>query len=131
MSINCFGEGTETLTRDMEGRTVQIKWNWSKFQTTEGYPLDDNMINWVIGQEQALNESFLCLDEWVHKLKHLERTQWYALEHTGRAETSSKNSDQPRTLSSASRRPRNRQVSSMKSIIRKTNASLQKNEDKN
>ncbi|HJW28638.1 MAG TPA: hypothetical protein VJ508_05230, partial [Saprospiraceae bacterium] len=40
--------------------------------------MDDNMINWVIGQEQALNEGFLCLNEWVHKLKHLEATQWYA-----------------------------------------------------
>src|SRR5512139_2076205 len=36
------------------------------------------MINWVIGQEQALSEGFLCLNEWVHKLKHLEETQWYA-----------------------------------------------------
>ena len=78
MSINHFGEGMETLTRSVDGRTVQVKWNWGKFHSTEGYPLDDNMINWVIGQEQALNESFLCLDEWVHKLKHLERTQWYA-----------------------------------------------------
>ena len=78
MSINHFGQGMETLTRDVKGRTVQVKWDWGKFQTTEGYPLDDNMINWVIGQEQALNESFLCLDEWVHKLKHLEHTQWYA-----------------------------------------------------
>ncbi len=78
MSFNHFGEGAETLTRDVEGRTVKVKWNWSKFQTTEGYPLDDNMINWVIGQDQALNESFLCLNEWVHKLKHLEQSQWYA-----------------------------------------------------
>ena len=75
MSFNHFGEGAETLTRDVEGRTVKVEWDWNKFQTTEGYPLDDNMINWVIGQEQALNESFLCLDEWVHKLKHLEQTQ--------------------------------------------------------
>jgi Lon-like ATP-dependent protease len=35
------------------------------------------MINWVIGQDQALSEGFLCLDEWVHKLRHLEKTQWY------------------------------------------------------
>ena len=78
MSFNHFGEGTETLTRAVEGRTVKVRWNWGKFTTTQGFPIDDNTINWVIGQEQALNEGFLCLNEWVHKLKHLEQTQWYA-----------------------------------------------------
>ena len=78
MSFEYFGEGTETLTRTVEERTVKVRWNWGKFRTTEGFPVDDNMINWVIGQEQALNEGFLCLNEWVHKLKHLEKTQWYA-----------------------------------------------------
>ena len=78
MSFDYFGVGTETLTRTVEGRDVKVRWNWGNFQTTEGFPVDDNMINWVIGQEQALNEGFLCLNEWVHKLKHLEETQWYA-----------------------------------------------------
>jgi Lon-like ATP-dependent protease len=78
MSFDHFGEGVETLTRTMEGRTVKVRWNWGKFKATEGFPVDDNMINWVIGQERALNEGFLCLNEWVHKLKHLEQTQWYA-----------------------------------------------------
>jgi Lon-like ATP-dependent protease len=62
----------------VQERTVKVRWNWGKFKTTEGFPVDDNMINWVIGQDQALNEGFLCLNEWVHKLKHLEQTQWYA-----------------------------------------------------
>ncbi|MCJ7560451.1 AAA family ATPase [Candidatus Bathyarchaeota archaeon] len=78
MSFDHFGEGTETLTRSVQGRTVKIRWNWGKFKTTEGFPVDDSMINWVIGQEQALNESYLCLNEWVHKLNHLEQKQWYA-----------------------------------------------------
>jgi lon-related putative ATP-dependent protease len=78
MSFDTFGEGTETLTRSVQGRTVKVRWNWGKFKTTEGFPVDDNTINWVIGQEQALNEGFLCLNEWVHKLKHLEHAQWYA-----------------------------------------------------
>jgi Lon-like ATP-dependent protease len=78
MSFDHFGEGTETLTRTVERRTVKVRWNWGKFKTTEGFPVDDNMINWVIGQEQALSECYLCLNEWVHKLKHLEQTQWYA-----------------------------------------------------
>jgi Lon-like ATP-dependent protease len=78
MSFDYFGAGAETLTRSVEGRTVKVRWNWGNFKTTEGFPVDDNMINWVIGQEQALSEGFLCLNEWVHKLKHLEQTQWYA-----------------------------------------------------
>jgi Lon-like ATP-dependent protease len=78
MSFDHFGEGAEILTRSVQGRTVKIRWNWGKFKTTEGFPVDDSMINWVIGQEQALNESYLCLNEWVHKLNHLEQTQWYA-----------------------------------------------------
>jgi len=78
MSFDHFGEGTETLTRAVEGRTLKVRWNWGKFKTTQGFPVDDNTINWVIGQEQALSEGFLCLNEWVHKLKHLEQTQWYA-----------------------------------------------------
>jgi Lon-like ATP-dependent protease len=78
LSLNHFGEGIETLTRTVEGRTVKVRWNWGKFGTTEGYPVDESMINWVIGQDQALNEGFLCLNEWVHKLKYLEQTQWYA-----------------------------------------------------
>jgi len=77
-SFEYFGQGTETLTRSVQGRSVKVCWNWGRFQTTDGFPVDDNMINWVIGQEQALNEGFLCLNEWVHKLKHLEETQWYA-----------------------------------------------------
>ena len=78
MSFDHFGEGTETLTRSVKGRTVKVRWNWGKFKTTEDFPVDESMINWVIGQEQALNEGFLCLNEWVHKLKHLDQTQWYA-----------------------------------------------------
>ena len=54
MSFDHFGEGVETLTRHVDGRTVKLRWNWGNFKTTEGFPVDDNMINWVIGQEQAL-----------------------------------------------------------------------------
>ena len=77
MSFDHFGEGFETLTRNVEGHTVKVRWNWGEFQNTQGFPVDDSMINWVIGQDQALSEGFLCLNEWVHKLKHLEQTQWY------------------------------------------------------
>ncbi|MEJ5327213.1 MAG: S16 family serine protease [Candidatus Bathyarchaeia archaeon] len=77
MSFDYFGTDTETINRTVQGRTVKVRWNWGKFKSTEEFPVDDNMINWIIGQEQALNESFLCLNEWVHKLKYLEQTQWY------------------------------------------------------
>ena len=77
VSFDYFGEGSETLTRTVDGRTVRVRWDWGKFKTTEGFPVDESMINWVIGQDQALNEGFLCLNEWVHKLKHLDETQWY------------------------------------------------------
>jgi len=78
VSFDHFGEGAETITRSVQGRTVNVRWDWGNFKTTEGFPVDDNMINWVIGQEQALSECFLCLNEWTHKLKHLEQTQWYS-----------------------------------------------------
>lgn len=72
-----FGNEVEILERNVNGRNVRVKWNWGDFKSTEGFPVEDNLINWVIGQDQALKECFLCLDEWVHKLKWLEKTEWY------------------------------------------------------
>ena len=67
----------ETLERKVDGRELKVQWDWGSFRTTESFPVDDNLINWAIGQEQALKECFLCLDEWVHKLKWLEQNKWY------------------------------------------------------
>ncbi|MCK4477237.1 AAA family ATPase [Candidatus Bathyarchaeota archaeon] len=67
--MDYFGEEIETI----RGK----KWNWRTFKSTEGYPVSDNLLDWVIGQERALNECYLCLDEWVHKLKNLEKEKWY------------------------------------------------------
>jgi len=72
-----FGNDVEILERNVNGRKVRVKWDWGNFKTTERFPVDDNLINWVIGQEQALKECFLCLDEWVYKLNWLEKTKWY------------------------------------------------------
>jgi Lon-like ATP-dependent protease len=72
-----FGEETETLERVVNGKKVSVAWDWSKFLSTEGFPIDDNLITWVIGQDRALQECFLCLDEWAHKLKWLETQKWY------------------------------------------------------
>jgi Lon-like ATP-dependent protease len=72
-----FGNDVEILERNVNGRRVRVKWDWGEFKNIEGFPVDDNLINWAIGQEQALKECFLCLDEWVHKLKTLEQLKWY------------------------------------------------------
>ena len=77
MSFEYFGSGTETLNQSVMEGNHKVRWNWGKFKTTEGFPVNDSLLNQVIGQETALNECFLCLTEWVHKLKNLEKTQWY------------------------------------------------------
>jgi Lon-like ATP-dependent protease len=77
LTLDSFGEGVETLERTVSGRRMAIQWDWDAFKSTEGFPVDDNLINWAIGQEQAMKECFLCLDEWVHKLKYLERNKWH------------------------------------------------------
>ncbi len=77
MQFNSFGNEAEILERHVNGREVRVKWDWGSFESTEGFPVDDSLINWAIGQEQALKECFLCLDEWIHKLKWLEETKWY------------------------------------------------------
>ncbi len=77
LPLDCFGNDVERLERNVNGRKVSIEWNWGDFKTTESFPIDDNLINWAIGQEQALKECFLCLDEWVYKLKWLEKKKWY------------------------------------------------------
>ena len=67
--MSYFGEDKEII----RGK----EWDWKAFKSTEGYPVSDNLLDWVIGQERALNECYLCLEEWVHKLKHLENEKWY------------------------------------------------------
>jgi Lon-like ATP-dependent protease len=64
-----FGEDIE----EIRGK----KWSWKTFRTTEGYPVSSNLLDWVIGQERALNECYLCLEEWVHKLKNLEKDEFF------------------------------------------------------
>lgn len=66
---NYFGDESEVI----RGK----KWNWNTFKTTEDYPVSPNLLDWVIGQERALGECYLCLEEWVHKLKHLKKENWY------------------------------------------------------
>ncbi|MEM2394449.1 MAG: hypothetical protein QXG11_06480, partial [Candidatus Bathyarchaeia archaeon] len=77
MSLDYFGKDFEVIEKTVNGKTVRVAWDWANFESTKGFPVDDSLINWVIGQDQALKECFLCLDEWVHKLKHLEKAKWY------------------------------------------------------
>ncbi len=76
MGSDYFGDGVQVPKQGATKRN-RAKWNWASFKDTSNFPVDENLINWVVGQDQALKECFLCLDEWVHKLKHLEETQWY------------------------------------------------------
>lgn len=77
MKEDFFGNDVEVLEKSVKGRKVRVEWDWGNFKSTEGFPVDDNLIKWAIGQDQALKECFLCLDEWVHKLKWLEKDKWY------------------------------------------------------
>ncbi|MBL7078798.1 AAA family ATPase [Candidatus Bathyarchaeota archaeon] len=56
-----FGEEVEELRG--------IRWDWGQFESTRGFPVSSNLLDWVVGQEQALEECNLVLDEWIHKLK--------------------------------------------------------------
>jgi len=67
--LGYFGEDEEVI----RGK----KWNWKNFKSTKDYPVSDNLLEWVIGQERALKECYLCLEEWVHKLKNLKEEKWY------------------------------------------------------
>jgi len=67
--VDYFGEDEEVI----RGK----KWNWQTFKSTNDYPVSNNLLEWVIGQERALNECYLCLEELVHKLKYLKKEKWY------------------------------------------------------
>jgi len=77
MPHDYFGKETETLQKTVNRKKVRVKWDWANFESTKGYPVNDNLMSWVIGQDSALQECFLCLDEWAYKLNWLEKTKWY------------------------------------------------------
>lgn len=64
-----FGKGKEKI----KGKT----WDWESFESTKGFPVSEELLDWVIGQDQALKECYLCLDEWVHKLQWMEEQKWF------------------------------------------------------
>jgi Lon-like ATP-dependent protease len=67
--MSYFGEDEEVIN----GKT----WNWQKFTSTKDFPVSNNLLDWVIGQERALSECYLGLEEWVHKLTYLKKEKWY------------------------------------------------------
>jgi len=64
-----FGKGKEKI-----GEKI---WDWKNFQNIKDFPVSEELLDWVIGQKQALAECYLCLDEWVHKLNWMEREKWF------------------------------------------------------
>jgi len=54
-----------------------ILWDWKDFESTKDFPVSENLLDWVVGQDKALEECYLCLDEWVYKLKWMQKEDWY------------------------------------------------------
>ena len=69
-----FGKGkTEIKWNNAPG----VEWDWENFHSTKEFPVSDKLLDWVIGQDQAMKECYLCLDEWVHKIKNLDKDNWW------------------------------------------------------
>jgi len=64
-----FGSEVEILNN--------VPWNWKTFKSTKGFPVSKYLLDWVIGQDKALEECYLCLDEWSYKLDWMKKEQWY------------------------------------------------------
>ena len=64
MTDDYFGENTE-------------KWKWKDFKNTLGFPVSDQLMDWIVGQDKAIQECHLCIDEWVHKLIYLKKKKWW------------------------------------------------------
>lgn len=52
-------------------------WNWLTFKSTKGFPVSKKLLDWVVGQDRAMDEVQLCIDEWLYKLKYLQKSKWY------------------------------------------------------
>lgn len=75
LEIYCSTCGEFLPKEKKEGE--EKEWDWSHFKSTKGFPISKELLDWVIGQDKALQECYLCLDEWVYKLKGLEKAKWY------------------------------------------------------
>lgn len=64
------------MTKDYFGK-LDSEWNWESFVSTEGFPVSPDLMDWIIGQDKAIEECKLCLDEWIHKNKNLKKRKWW------------------------------------------------------
>jgi Lon-like ATP-dependent protease len=55
----------------------KIEWDWNNWTSTEGFPVSAELMDWIIGQDHAIKETKLCIDEWVNKLKYLKKREWW------------------------------------------------------
>lgn len=53
------------------------EWNWDNFKSTKGFPVSKQLLDWVVGQDRVMDEVKLCLDEWLYKVKYLQKIKWY------------------------------------------------------
>jgi Lon-like ATP-dependent protease len=56
---------------------VTKDWDWNNWTTTEGFPVSTELMDWVIGQDRAIEETKLCIDEWINKLSWLKKKEWW------------------------------------------------------
>lgn len=57
--------------------STDTRWNWERFQSTQGFPVSEELMDWIIGQERAITECKLCIDEWIAKLLYLKKKEWW------------------------------------------------------
>lgn len=55
-----FGSGTDQLGVD-----------WSTFKDTSQVPVSEKLLDWVVGQDNVLEECYLFIDEWIRKMKRV------------------------------------------------------------
>jgi len=61
LAVDPFGTDVEIIERAVNGRKIKLKWDWGKFKSTEGFPVDDNLINWVMDRNRRLMSAFYVL----------------------------------------------------------------------
>ena len=76
-SLKKIGSSMKTKANDLFFGKSDEKWDWENFKSTEGFPVSPNLIDWIIGQDHAIEECKLCIDEWVSKLLFLNKREWW------------------------------------------------------
>jgi len=69
LASEMFGKGKEEING--------VEWDWAEFESTENYPVSENLLDWVIGQDSVIEKVRLALRQWLHKLKWLEEEGFF------------------------------------------------------